>query len=159
MPCPFCGRVCNNLPNLRSHISGCKTQQFLARTNDLPLPLVTHNKKEKGSSHDPSQERNAEFQRQITKYVVKIDKLFQTLMCLLQMNKLEKSASTILLKKGFFSDSVISLYYICFAFKCYHLFFAIRYPSHGIKIPINKNNISSIMSINLNLLVSIKLLR
>ena len=54
MPCPFCGRVCNNLPNLRSHISGCKTQQFLTRTNDLPLPLVTHNKKEKGSNHDPS---------------------------------------------------------------------------------------------------------
>lgn len=44
MPCPFCGRVCNNLPNLRSHISGCKTQQFLNR-QEHPLPLVVTNKK------------------------------------------------------------------------------------------------------------------
>ena len=52
MPCPFCGRVCNNLPNLRSHISCCKTQQFLTR-QDHPLPLVvTNNKKEKGNNHD-----------------------------------------------------------------------------------------------------------
>ena len=49
MPCPFCGRICNNLPNLRSHISGCKTQQFLAR-QDRPLPLLT--RKEKTNNHN-----------------------------------------------------------------------------------------------------------
>ena len=133
MPCPFCGRVCNNLPNLRSHISGCKTQQFLTRTNDLPLPLVTHSKKEKGSNHDPSQERNAQIStpnneiRGQEKQIVLNPNVSSTK---------EKSWKFCIIhntQKERFTNSVIVSYYICFGFKCYHLFFAIRYSRHGIK--------------------------
>ena len=118
-------------PTLEVTSVGVKRSNFLPERMIFLFRLLLTTRKRKEAAMIPARKEMPELQRQITKYVVKIDKLFQTLMCLLQMNKLEKSASTILLKKGFFSDSVISLYYICFAFKCYHLFLASIYSSHG----------------------------
>ena len=79
---------------------GVKRSNFLPERMIFLFRLLLQTRRRKEAAMNPARKEMPEFQRQITKYVVKIDKLFQTLMCLLQMNKLEKSASTIALKKG-----------------------------------------------------------
>ena len=103
-------------PTLGVTSVGVKRNNFLLERMIFLFRLLLQTRKRKEAAMNPARKEMPELQRQITKYVVKIDKLFQTLMCLLQMNKLEKSASTILLKKGFFFGfcDIFILYLFCF---------------------------------------------
>ena len=71
-------------PTLEVTSVGVKRNNFLLERMIFLFPLLVTTRKRKEAAMIPARKEMPELQSQIMKYVVKIDKLFQTLMCLLQ---------------------------------------------------------------------------